>query len=279
MKRVSKNNTSSTTMPSSGRRNPFCFTPDRGSAAASSGVIFAQGSERSAFTLIELLIVISILAVLAALLFPVLGSARESALAVHCLSNLRQLGISLPMYADDNDDQLPPGIKGRYSSGDWHKLISPYMGRETSERFGRDYLSCPVDVGSYNGQFVEWHAWGSVGSYGANYAGNGSKPFGFWITEEGPQNGQGSQAITELDSDEFLAADAVLPYIYNPSWLSFKFDLDGDGVLDTSQGFVGPWMYNQLEPRHTGGAHMLFVDGSVRRIPLEDWLHGENYLW
>ena len=282
MMRLSNNRTADG-VPSSRRRRPFYCTADRGSAsppiASSNLPIFAQGPARSAFTLIELLVVIGLLTVLVALLLPVLRSAKDSARAVQCLSNLRQLGIAFPMFTNDNDDQLPPALIGQHTSGDWHKLISPYMGHKHPERFGRNYLPCPVKAGSYNGRFVTWHAWGSAGSYGVNYAGNGSKPFGFWITQDGPQNGQGSKRITEVASSEFLAADAVLPYIYSPAWLSFNFDIDGDGVLDTSQAFSGPWLYNQLEPRHAGSAHMLFVDGSVRRTPLKDWLHGDNNLW
>ena len=231
------------------------------------------------FTLIELLVVISVIAILISLLLPALRSARNSALAVVCASNLRQSGIGFQIYGDDYGDQLPPALIGSMTSGDWHRLISPYLNREKSDRLGLDYLSCPVEVGSYNGQFVPWHAWGSAGSYGVNYAGNGSKPFGYWRTENGPEDGQGSQKITDVAPSEFLAADAALPYIYNPDWLAFNFDMDSDGVLDTSQAMSGPWLYNQWEPRHAGSANMLFIDGSVRRIQLNDWLKGENNLW
>ncbi|MHB1000430.1 MAG: prepilin-type N-terminal cleavage/methylation domain-containing protein [Armatimonadota bacterium] len=59
------------------------------------------------FTLIELLVVIAIIAILAAILFPVFAKAREAARATSCLSNLKQLGTSLLMYCNDNDDGLP----------------------------------------------------------------------------------------------------------------------------------------------------------------------------
>ena len=62
---------------------------------------------RRGFTLIELLVVIAIIAILAAILFPVFARAREKARESSCLSNLRQIGTALQMYASDYDDYLP----------------------------------------------------------------------------------------------------------------------------------------------------------------------------
>src|ERR1043165_413612 len=62
---------------------------------------------RAAFTLVELLVVIAIIAVLAALLLPVLGRAKGKARDLTCLSNLKQLGVAVRMFSDENEGKLP----------------------------------------------------------------------------------------------------------------------------------------------------------------------------
>lgn len=63
--------------------------------------------KRSGFTLIELLVVIAIIAILAAILFPVFARAREQARKTTCISNLKQVGLGLMMYAQDYDETFP----------------------------------------------------------------------------------------------------------------------------------------------------------------------------
>ncbi len=67
--------------------------------------------KRSAFTLIELLIVIAIIMILAAILFPVFARARENARQTSCLGNLRQIGIAIRAYEQDWEE-LPPHVIG-----------------------------------------------------------------------------------------------------------------------------------------------------------------------
>lgn len=109
--------------------------------------------KKKGFTLIELLVVIAIIAILAALLSPALSKAKVKAKQINCLNNIRQLGMSAQMYADDHDDYLPPRISTR---ANWTSTLKTYY-------VDPKVIQCPADgLKARNGYLIngfnDWFA-------------------------------------------------------------------------------------------------------------------------
>ena len=93
----------------------------------------------SGFTLIELLVVIAIIAVLAAILLPALAAAKARALRMQCASDMRQCGLGIPSYVNDNNDMFPPAAWATGSATAstiqiaWDSYINRYIGGNLSD--------------------------------------------------------------------------------------------------------------------------------------------------
>jgi len=142
----------------------------------------------AAFTLIELLVVIAIIAILAALLLPALAAAKGKARRAQCISQLKQLGMGITLFADDNGDVFPvAGYQANSRQAAWDGYINAYIGGTISPpelMYGVEdaedmppLLRCPSDIGADTGWVANY-----PGVYGRrSYAMNAVGPN--WSTE------------------------------------------------------------------------------------------------
>jgi len=105
---------------------------------------------RRAFTLVELLVVITVVAILVALLLPTVASVKEKARRTTCQNNLRQINLGLRMYCDDSNDTSPAETKDaefwNQSWSHYRRLINDYVGVKSDPSPQDKLFACPDDT-------------------------------------------------------------------------------------------------------------------------------------
>jgi len=234
-----------------------------------------DSSRLSGFTLIELLVVIAIIGILAAMLLPVLSRSKGSATKISCINNLRQLDLSLLMYADDNQGCFPPRPRCNFWCSrlyndykDIRILICPNDKPNPATWGGDDTNHYPVDAAPRSYIYNGWNDYMQTVLNAADFA--------LYMNGYCTNAAIGSSAIPH-PSDT-----AVFGEKKNTSW-HYHMDL----FEPDSSGGVGNDLYELDRSRHggtgvensgAGGSNYAFVDGSVRFIKFGDILYPIN-LW
>lgn len=235
------------------------------------------------FTLIELLTVIAIIAVLAAILFPVFGQAREMARGTACLSNTRQIGSAVLMYAQDYDEQMVPWRNCPVRTQDgatacsiedqraslWTSTLQPYLKStqvlncpsfdEANTAKAMDQADCDGDgtPGSGSAGFVPsdtYFSHYSIGFHATYNAGQcdttGAAPYANyagagWTSETGTYQfaGLALSSVKETSRTTFVSDGLTFEFHFGPSH------------------YLGELFGCESRFRHRGGANLTMLDG------------------
>jgi prepilin-type N-terminal cleavage/methylation domain-containing protein/prepilin-type processing-associated H-X9-DG protein len=205
-----------------------------------------KSSSLQSFTLVELLVVIGIIAILSALGLAGMSHAIRSAHFAASISNVRQIGVGIIDYANDNDSQLPTWYNDSTSQY-WWQTLAPYLGAGgTNYNAGvyRDPGDSSFDGSSYDQLSMTI-------SYGYNYLIMGR-------TDEAADQtaGDGPQRLANLNAGSTLAV--------------------ADGQNTDSYGYIDPYGHGPDTNRYQGLTPALFLDGHVETMTIGTNFNGPD---
>ncbi|MFC1764313.1 type II secretion system protein [Planctomycetota bacterium] len=223
---------------------------------------------RKAFTLVELLVVISIIAVLMGILMPALGRIRKQAQNIACRAHLKSWGLFFKLYTDDHDGKFHPG-QNTGGAGLWMNALYPYHKDEPK------LLRCPtanklVIPGTEWGTLYSWQYEGSLGTFIGSYSTNN------WIDNM-------TQDRDATRRQEWFWRNTLnikhnrnsIPIFGDSTWHD-AWPQDSDTPAPTPDGFgIGnQGTTNEMRhfaiDRHNGAINMVFMDWSVRPVGLKE---------
>lgn len=245
----------------------------------------------SGFTLIELLVVIAIIAILASILFPVFGRARENARRTSCLSNGKQLGLAIMQYTQDYDERFPQGRSANNAQKNpWNRTIYPYVKSvqvfvcpSKADNISQNGAQITNQTNYFSPDLVNWDVEGpsSPGAWGANsnvmrWADDPpTSYFSGGVSVASVPSAAGTTLLVETAYVATLtAANAQDP----KSWADIQNRATDYAVTFPTRHDGTQYAYgnltNQTRPvgRHFDGVNVVYCDGHVKWQRIEQYL-------
>jgi prepilin-type processing-associated H-X9-DG protein len=198
----------------------------------------------------EILVVLTIITLLAALLFPAFSRSRESARRSACQSNLKQIGLAVLQYTQDHDDTTPPRYTGTGAAdanpNNWRVLVFPYVK-------SADVFRCPSNPENKESATGDTAKIKINASYACNY--NSGTGLGVFGSNDGTDRVHDAMITNPAETIAIAETTSTRP------------DIDMDDIA----------MFGKLYAGHTGFTNYLFADGHAKAMkPLQTYFVGSE---